>query len=199
MNDDTNRPRMPPAPAKPDQMPIARARSSSGKVEVMIDSVTGMIIAAPTPAITRAMSSISTVVDERSADVGEGEHDEAGEQDVLAAPPVADRADRQEQRGEGDGVPVDHPEELALGGAEVEGQVLLGDVEAGHRRDDGHERHDHRDEDPSLPFGIGDQVLGRNVIDVVGVVHRRTRSGSCRCECPIGHSRGMSYSWGSPF
>ncbi len=54
---------MPPAPAKPDQMPIARARSSSGKVEVMIDRVTGMIIAAPMPAITRAINSISTVVE----------------------------------------------------------------------------------------------------------------------------------------
>ena len=96
---------------------------------------------------------------ERSADVGEGEHDEAGEQDVLAAPPVTDRADRQEQRGEGDRVPVDDPQELALGGAEVEGQVLLGDVEARDRRDDGDERHDHRDEDPSLPLRVGDRGL----------------------------------------
>ena len=114
MNDDTNSPRMPPAPAKPDQMPIARARSSSGKVEVMIDRVTGMIIAAPMPAITRAIEQHLDGGGQRRADVGEGEHGEAGEQDVLAAPPVADRADRQEQRGEGDRVPVDDPQELAL-------------------------------------------------------------------------------------
>ena len=37
---------MPPAPAKPDQMPTARARCSGGKLEVITDRVTGMIMAA---------------------------------------------------------------------------------------------------------------------------------------------------------
>ena len=54
MNDDTNSPIKPPLPATPAQMPIAWPRSSSGKLEVMTDSVTGMIMAAPTPARTRA-------------------------------------------------------------------------------------------------------------------------------------------------
>lgn len=52
---------MPPAPANPDQMPTARARWSGGKLDVMTDSVTGMIIAAATPARMRATSSMPVV------------------------------------------------------------------------------------------------------------------------------------------
>ena len=54
MNADTYRPIMPPLPANPAHRPIARARSSGGKVDVMTDSVTGMIIAAPAPDPMRA-------------------------------------------------------------------------------------------------------------------------------------------------
>ena len=59
MNAETNMPIMPPPPATPVQMPIAFAFSSGGNVEVMTDSVTGMIIAAPTPASARAAIIIS--------------------------------------------------------------------------------------------------------------------------------------------
>ena len=51
--DEPTRPRMPPAPAKPAQTPTARSRSSAGKLEVMTERVTGMIMAAPTPATMR--------------------------------------------------------------------------------------------------------------------------------------------------
>ena len=64
-NDDTKSPRMPPAPAKPDQMPTARARSPRGKLEVITDNVTGMIIAAAAPATIRAI--VSCVVEVASA------------------------------------------------------------------------------------------------------------------------------------
>ena len=37
---------MPPAPAKPDQMPTARARCSGGKLQVITARVAGMIMAA---------------------------------------------------------------------------------------------------------------------------------------------------------
>nr|WP_255277748.1 hypothetical protein [Actinomadura madurae] len=37
------------------------------------------------------------------------EHREAGEEHRLAAPPVADRAEREQQRGEAERVDVDHP------------------------------------------------------------------------------------------
>jgi hypothetical protein len=49
-------PSSPPPPATPVHTPIARPRSFSGKAEVMTASVTGMIIAAPTPLSTRAVS-----------------------------------------------------------------------------------------------------------------------------------------------
>src|SRR5580765_7641808 len=61
-NDDTNNPRIPPAPAKPDHVPTALARSSTGKLDVITDSVTGMIIAAAAPAPTRARSRAVVVV-----------------------------------------------------------------------------------------------------------------------------------------
>jgi hypothetical protein len=48
---------MPPA-AVPAQMPIARPRSSSGKVVMMMDRVAGMISAAPTPIAVRVPMSI---------------------------------------------------------------------------------------------------------------------------------------------
>ena len=51
---------MPPAPAKPDQIPTARARCSVGKLDVITESVTGMIIAAATPARMRATRRTST-------------------------------------------------------------------------------------------------------------------------------------------
>ena len=42
-------PSVPPAPAKPAQMPTALARSSGGNTLVIVDSVPGMISAAPMP------------------------------------------------------------------------------------------------------------------------------------------------------
>ncbi len=56
---DANNPIMPPVPAKPAQMPMARARSDCGKLVVITDRVTGMIIAAPAPATIRNAIRIS--------------------------------------------------------------------------------------------------------------------------------------------
>ena len=56
---DARMPRVPPAPAKPAQMPTALARSSGGNTLVMVDSVPGMSSAAPIPMSARsAMSSL---------------------------------------------------------------------------------------------------------------------------------------------
>ena len=65
--DELSRPRMPPAPAKPAQTPMARSRSSSGKVEVMTERVTGMIMAAAAPATTRATRSWLTEPEKAAA------------------------------------------------------------------------------------------------------------------------------------
>ena len=51
---DTRMPRVPPAPAKPAQMPTALARSSGGNTLVMVDSVPGMRSAAPRPVSARS-------------------------------------------------------------------------------------------------------------------------------------------------
>ena len=48
---------MPPAPANPAQMPMARSRSEAGKLDVITESVAGMIIAAAAPATIREASS----------------------------------------------------------------------------------------------------------------------------------------------
>ncbi len=72
------------------------------------------------------MISIVVVVASSEPTLATREHGEAGEQDRLATPPVTDRADRQEQRGEGDRVAVDDPQQLALRGAEVDGQSAAG-------------------------------------------------------------------------
>ncbi|GAA3411377.1 hypothetical protein GCM10018952_19750 [Streptosporangium vulgare] len=56
-----NMPRTPPPPATPVHTPIALARCSSGKVEVMTARVIGMTIAAPIPLATRAASITSAV------------------------------------------------------------------------------------------------------------------------------------------
>ena len=50
-------PSVPPAPAKPAQMPMARARSSGGNTLVMVERVPGMMSAPPSPVRARkAMS-----------------------------------------------------------------------------------------------------------------------------------------------
>ena len=131
-------------------MPIAFALSSGGKLEVMIDSVTGMIIAAPTPATTRARIIIAGVVATSAPTVATPNTTSPASSTGLAPEPVADRADRQQQRGERDRVGVDDPQHVALRRAEVDGHLLLGDVEARHRREHGDERGDHRDEDVAL-------------------------------------------------
>jgi hypothetical protein len=51
---DSSSPNMAPAPATPAQRPTARARSSSGKTLVMIESVVGITSAAPTPIPARS-------------------------------------------------------------------------------------------------------------------------------------------------
>jgi hypothetical protein len=58
------------------------------------------------------------------------EHPQAGDQDRLAAPAVPDRTERQQQRGHGDGVEVDHPQDLALRCGKGEGQTFSPDTDA---------------------------------------------------------------------
>jgi hypothetical protein len=73
---------------------------AAGKLVVMTDSVTGMTIAAATPASDAKRDEHRRVGRERGCEVCGCERDEADEEDRLAAPAVTDGADGHEQRGE---------------------------------------------------------------------------------------------------
>ena len=91
---DASMPRVPPAPAKPAQMPTALARSSGGNTLVMVDSVPGMISAAPIPMSAR--SAMSSSAEPASADSPAATPKMAVPAIERAAAPeaVADRAGR---------------------------------------------------------------------------------------------------------
>ncbi len=101
---------------------------------------------------------------QRGQHVGDSEHAQPCEQDVLATEAIADGADGHQQCGEGDGVAVDHPQQLALSGAEVAGQLLLSNVEAGDGSDHRHQRRAHRDQDHRAATSIGHLRLGGLVL-----------------------------------
>ena len=78
------------------------------------------------------------------------EGEQAGGEDRSPADPVGERAGREQRRGEGEGVGVDHPLQLGEAGVEIvaddgEGDVDDGDVEQQHRRA---RRHDGEREPP---------------------------------------------------
>jgi hypothetical protein len=75
--DEMNRPMMPPAPANPAHSAIARGFSSVGKLEVITESVTGMIMAAATPAMTRENATRSGLRPQRSPTAPNGMSSEA--------------------------------------------------------------------------------------------------------------------------
>src|SRR3954465_10113001 len=106
----TSIPRMPPAPAKPAHNPTALARPSGGKTLVIVDKVPGMISAAPTPVSTRhAMSALAESltaqaaprrITQRRGRAGHAEDGDTGDERASAAEPVAERAGREQQRGQ---------------------------------------------------------------------------------------------------
>ncbi|MGX1115148.1 hypothetical protein RKD37_000511 [Streptomyces ambofaciens] len=57
------------------------------------------------------------------------EDSQPGDEHGLAAQSVADRAEREQQRGQGERVDVDDPQDRVLGGAELDGHVGLRDVQ----------------------------------------------------------------------
>ena len=132
-------PSVPPMPANPAQMPTALARSSAGKMLVIVESVPGMTSAAPIPMSAR--SPISWV-GEPAPDRNERRAAEDGEADDQRAAPavaVAEGAGRQQQRGQREPVGVDDP--LLLGLARAEARRDRGERVGQHR----HRRHHHQD------------------------------------------------------
>ena len=119
---EASRPRIALAPATPAQAPTARDRCSRGKVLVIVDRVAGMTSAAPTPEQAAHRDQPAGVGDGHRGDRPGAEDGEAGQQGPAPAVPVADRAAQQQQRGEDQGVGVDHPGQLGLGGVGVLGR-----------------------------------------------------------------------------
>ena len=90
-------------------MPIAFARSSRGKMFEMIESVAGMISAAPTPISARTPISWSGRVDGHDAQAREAEDRDSDLEAELAPEPVAEGAEREHEAGEDEQVGVDDP------------------------------------------------------------------------------------------
>ena len=146
---------MPPAPANPAQIPTALARSSGGKMLVIVESVPGMIRAAPMP--IRARYPISWPDEPANARErgGAAEEREPDEQRAPAAVAIAERAGREEERGQGQRVGVDDPLLVRLAGPEVGrdlGERVRQHRHAGHDHDHGQAHHG---EDEGAALGAG--------------------------------------------
>ena len=85
----------------------------------MIDSVAGMMNAAPTPISARLAITCVALGRQPAEQRADGEHDEAADERPLAAEAVAEGAGGEQQPGEQDGVGVDDPLELRRRGVEV--------------------------------------------------------------------------------
>ena len=176
----TSIPRMPPAPAKPAHTPTALARPSGGKTLVIVDSVPGMISAAPTPVSARhAMSAPAESLNAEAA-LATPKMAMPSDERPAAAEAVAERAGREEQCGQRDGVAVDDPLLVARRRAERGGERRNRD---GHHRDAGHDQHEgqqHGDEHGGAPTG-GDRLrLERRRGADQGLGHRDLRGAEVR-------------------
>ena len=89
-------------------------RSSAGKMLVMIDSVAGMMSAAPTPISAWLAINWSGRADERRDRGSDAEHEEPDLQRRPAPVLVAEAAHGEQQPGERERVGVDHPLQLAV-------------------------------------------------------------------------------------
>jgi hypothetical protein len=74
----------------------------------------GMIMAAPMPARHARTEHHLGVRSKARHDVGDAENGETGDEHGFAAQAVTDRAQRQQQRGQGEGVDVDDPQDGVL-------------------------------------------------------------------------------------
>ena len=107
-------PIIPAQPATAAHAEIAFVRSSGGNTFTRIDSVDGMMNAAPTPMRPRHAMSCH-VLCESVAPTQDDEEDHQPElQRTLAAEPVADRAGGEQQAREHERVRRDHPLQLRL-------------------------------------------------------------------------------------
>ena len=144
-----------PAPLVPDQNPSARWRSpASANMFVMIDSVEGMISAAPTPMPARAAISMPDAAREGRPGGAGGEQRQPGDERPLASDPVGEAARDEHQAAEHQRIGVDDPLELAGGRVELSHERRQDDVQHGVVQRDDQERHtQHRERQPARGAG----------------------------------------------
>ena len=118
-----------PTPEIPAQMPMARPRSAGGKTLVRIDSVDGMMNAAPKPWTARVRMSTPGRSRERRRERAPTEDHEPDEQRRLASVAVAGAARDQEEAREDERVRVDDPLQLARRRAELAHEARQRDVD----------------------------------------------------------------------
>src|SRR3954449_9149605 len=109
-----------PAIAMALKTPKAVARSRPlVKVVVTSDSAAGASSAPKMPCRARAPNSMPVLTAEPAERGGQGEADQAGEEDALAADHVAEPAAEQQQTTEGEGVRGDDPLPAGVGEPEI--------------------------------------------------------------------------------
>ena len=143
-------------PATPDQIPIASARSrASVNTLVRIDSVAGMISAAPIP-MTAGPDERRDPTRERGGRRRPAEDHQAEGEGAPAPEPVTQAAGGEQQPGEHQGVRVDHPLEVADAGAEVTHQRRERDVDDRVVDHDDEQAHaeDHQGEPAPLRWAV---------------------------------------------
>ena len=147
------------APIVAPQIPNAVPRSLPWNSCEISASAVANIIAPPIPWTPRAMIRKSASLASAAGERGDGEEDDAQQEDPLAAEEVGERAGGQDAGREGERVGVDHPLEVGERGVERpldrrQGDVHDRDVQQQHEsgRTHGHER-------PRLPLHGGNLHL----------------------------------------
>src|SRR3954471_8371181 len=109
-----------PRPAVAAQMPMAVARSrGSAKTLSTMDSVAGMMNAAPAPISARSAISSPTPPAKAAAAEAKPEHRQRREQRPAPSEAIAEGAGQEQQTGEREGVGADHPLKVADAGVQV--------------------------------------------------------------------------------
>ena len=147
---------------------------------MIVDKVPGMISAAPTPVRTRHAMSVPAESLSAEAALASAEDGDPGDEGTAAAEPVADRAGRQQERGQRDRVAVDDPLLVGRRRAERGGERRDRDVHHRHAGHDQHQGQQHRDEHGGAPTGeIGSGSSAFGALDQ-GLGHRDLRGAELR-------------------
>ncbi len=143
----------------PAQVPIAMPRCSGGNAWVMIDSVAGIMNAAPTPWTARKATSAVSFGAKPDRGAREPEHDHAEQEHPPASEDVAEPAAGDHQHGERERVGVDGPLERGQRGMEAALNRRQRDVHDRVVEHHHEQREAHRAERPPPAVLVGHQAM----------------------------------------